>query len=170
MYSDDNRSYWQAMVKDTMTTLSLFLFISLLTGCALRSSHPASTEENCIVTTGERDYHAEILLAPDEILQPGQSIKVHFTGGYYMVLPSCKIVDGEAVYHYPTVKELSNEVRNVDIFLDEIPISSVECGFDCEVSFSLPDTLRTGNHHLNFRARTWVFQPKDLAFEFIILE
>jgi len=128
------------------------------------------TEEVCFATTGERDYLVDVILPPEKTLQPGQLVQVHFTGGYYMVLPSCKIVEGETVYHYPTVNELSRDSRIVDVFIDEVIIHSTECSYDCEFSFSLPDALRLGEHHLTLRARDWFFQPKDLEYDVAIVK
>jgi hypothetical protein len=99
----------------------------------------------------------------------GESILVHFTGGYYDVLPSCKIVEGKYVYHYPTVKELSEKSRIVDVYLDDVLIHSQECTHDCKLSFSLPDQIRTGSHDLDIRPRSWGYYPRDVTFNIMIL-
>jgi hypothetical protein len=157
------------MAKDTKTKLSLFLFIGLLTGCALRSSLTTSTEELCYASTGERDYHVDVLVPPQEILHPGGPVLIRFTGGYYDVLPSCKIVEGETIYHYPTVKELSEESRIVDVFLDDALIHSQECTHDCKLTFFLPDQIRIGRHKLDIRPRSWGYYPRDVTFNIMIL-
>jgi hypothetical protein len=158
------------MAKKTIYRFTLVLIIAGLAGCILNSTPMMNTEEVCFATTGERDYHVDVILPPEEMLQPGQSVQVHFTGGYYMVLPSCKIVDGDPVYHYPTINELSRESRIVDVFIDEVVIHSTECSYDCEFSFSLPDALHSGEHHLNIRAKDWLYQPNDLQFDVAIVK
>jgi hypothetical protein len=159
------------MVKKKCYKLTLSLFIAAFAGCVLRSAQTPtdSTEVICFASTGERDYHVDVLVPPPEILHPGESVLVHFTGGYYDVLPSCKMVDGEAIYHYPTVKELSEKPRIVDVYMDDALIHSQECMHDCKLSFSLPDQIQIGSHDLDIRPRSWGYYPRDVTFNIMIL-
>ena len=159
------------MAKKKRYSLTVPLFIVALAGCILRSTQtPAgNTEVICFASTGERDYHVDVLVPPPEILHLGESVLVRFTGGYYDVLPSCKMVNGEAIYHYPTVKELSEKTRIVDVYLDDALIHSQECTHDCELSFSLPDQIRPGSHDLDIRPGSWGYYPRDVTFNITIL-
>lgn len=159
------------MAKKKQYSLTIPLLIAALAGCVLRSTQmPAeNTEVICFASTGERDYRVDILVPPLDTLHPGESVLVHFTGGYYDVLPSCIMVDGEAIYHYPTVKELSEKSRIVDVFLDDALIHSQECTHDCKLSFSLPDQIRAGSHNLDIRPRSWGYYPRDVTFNIMIL-
>jgi hypothetical protein len=156
------------MAKKTLSTLTLIFFIGLLIGCVSRFIPIPVTEEVCFATTGERDYHVDVVLSPAKALYPGQSVQIRFTGGYYLILPSCQIVDGEYVYHYPTIKELSENPRVVDVLLDGVPIHSQDCKYLCELSFSLPESIQDGIHNLQINAREWSYQPKELEFEIMV--
>jgi hypothetical protein len=158
------------MAKKKRYSLTIPLFIAALAGCVLRSTPPSGTEEFCFASTGERDYHVDVLVPPLEILHPGDTVLVHFTGGYYDVLPSCEMVDGKPIYHYPTVNELSEKSRIVDVFLDDALIHSQECMHDCKLSFSLPDQIRIGSHDLDIRPRSWGYYPRDVTFNITILK
>jgi len=137
----------------------------LLVGCTLTGTNTNETPGPCFATTGERDYLVTIQTRPPARVRAAEEITLRFMGGYYDVLPSCENIAGQDTYHYPTVKELQQRSRIVDIWFDEQLILSQTCTYDCIITITLPPTTRPGAHRLLVIPRSWAYVPREMVFE-----
>jgi hypothetical protein len=119
----------------------------------------------CIASTGERDYGMIVVTGLPDAAQPGDTLRIAFSGGYYDVLPSCELRSGQYYYHYPTFTELSDKARTVEVYFDAQKLVSVECGYECSIQFLLPTHVATGMHKILIRPSSWGYKPRDAEFE-----
>lgn len=119
----------------------------------------------CIALTGERDYRIEVVTSPPDTAQPGDKLRIAFTGGYYDILPACELRGGQYYYNYPTVTELSDQSRTVVVYLDDQEVAAVECRYECSVEFSLPTDVDAGMHKIVVRPSSWLYTPREAEFE-----
>ena len=148
------------------------MIISLAASCVvstigLRENSGGSTPQAtpCIASTGERDYRLVVVTGLPDIAQPGDTLRIAFSGGYYDILPSCELRGGQYYYHYPTLTELSSKARTVEVYLDAQKLASVECGYECSIQFILPTHVATGMHKILVRPSSWGYKPRDAEFE-----
>jgi hypothetical protein len=127
--------------------------------------------EPCIALTGEDLHPLEIIRRLPETARPGDTLTFAFAGSY-MVMPSCEKRDGKAYYHYPTMQELSEKTwRDVVAQLDGKDLTSVRCGHECQLEFSLPTETKIGKHTITIlTGGSPFFNPKDTTFTIAVIE
>ncbi len=148
----------------------LLVIIVLAASCVVSSSglreNSGGTRQvtPCIASTGERDYGMVVVTGFPDAAQPGDTLQIAFSGGYYDILPSCELRGGQYYYHYPTLTELSSKARTVEVYLDAQKLASVECGYECSIQFLLPTNVATGMHKILVRPSSWGYKPRDAEF------
>jgi hypothetical protein len=123
----------------------------LLAACSSPSSPAPVPTPTCYPrpeATGEKIIGPTVEASPPAQASPGQVITIRFSGNYIIV--NNAIVCGETVVRHAHSDELPvfNWDRTVEVSLDEQPLTTVECGYQCQVDVTIPQDIPSGAHEL----------------------
>jgi hypothetical protein len=144
---------------------ALLLLILGVLFAACQALEPGRTPFPCVLTTGEQDYGASLELHTEDPVSPGETIELLLLGGYYDVFPDCFRVAGEVEYFYPTAADLEDPQRTVAIFLDGMPLGSVECGYTCPIEVRLPQGIESGTYTITVIPDSWLYTERQVDLD-----
>jgi hypothetical protein len=101
--------------------------------------------------TGEGVWQMEIIEAPPTQMQPGDDVRIRISGGVVVGAREIRCGD-QAELLQPNLNTAQATRREVRVLLDEVEIVNTQCGFECEVRFTVPSDTVRGRHTLKVEA------------------
>jgi hypothetical protein len=128
--------------------LTLIFLTLLITACGLLPA-PTATPTCQIVPmpTGEGVWQLDVREAPPAQVLPGEDIRIRIYGGVVVGAQERRCGE-QAELLQPNLNTAQATRREVWVLLDQAEIARTECGFECEVLFTIPSDTVRGRHTL----------------------
>ena len=96
-------------------------------------------------------WRMEVREAPPTQVQPGEDVRIRISGG--VVVGAQELRCGEQTeLLQPNLNTAQATNRDVRVLLNEAEIASTQCGFECEIRFTIPSDATQGRHTLTVEA------------------
>jgi hypothetical protein len=102
--------------------------------------------------TGEKVIPVQIEATPPAQAWPGESISIHFSGGY-IILNNARVCGENNIVGYVYADELPSfsYQRTVRVFMDDDLLAAVECNNTCGLELVIPTDTSLGMHQLRLQ-------------------
>jgi hypothetical protein len=102
--------------------------------------------------TGEKVIPIQIETPPPAQAQPGESISIHFSGGY-TILNNARVCGENNIVEYVYADELPSfsYQRTVRVLMDDDLLAAVECNNKCRIALVIPADTSLGMHQLRLQ-------------------
>ena len=129
--------------------LTVIFLTFMITSCGsiLPTGTPTPTCQIVPMPTGEGVWQMEVREAPPTQVLPGEDLRIRISGG--VVVGAQEIRCGEQTeLLQPNLNTAQATRRDVRVLFNEDEIASVQCGFECEILFTIPADATRGRHTL----------------------
>ena len=102
--------------------------------------------------TGEKVIPIQIEAPPPTQARPGESISIHFSGGY-TILNNARVCGENNIVEYVYTDELPafSYQRTVRVLMDDDLLAAVECNNECGLELVIPTDTPLGMHQLRLQ-------------------
>ena len=135
------------------------------TGASSPAPSPTATCYLQPQPTGEKVIPIQIETPPPTQARPGESISIHFSGGY-TILNNARVCGENNIVEYVYADELPtfSYQRMVYVLMDDVQLVAVECNYECGLELVIPTDTPLGMHQLRLRT------PYSEMFEIKIVD